>query len=85
MIQLAYVQHRRERKVYVDMDMAEGILPPNEQMPNEQYRVNDRIGYTLPMSKRQPRTSDHRFQTHPGLVKRLFEREVWRLSAVKLL
>ena len=73
----AIVQRVERRNVYVDMDMAEGILPPNEQMPNEQYRVNDRIRvYITDVKKTTKGPQIIVSRTHPGLVKRLFEREV---------
>ena len=72
----AIVQRVERRNVYVDMDMAEGILPPNEQMPNEQYRVNDRIRvYITDVKKTTKGPQIIVSRTIRGLVKRLFERE----------
>ena len=51
----AIVQRVEKRNVYVDMDMAEGILPLNEQMPNEKYQVNDRIRVYITDVKRLQR------------------------------
>jgi len=73
----AIVQRVEKKTVYVDLDMAEGILPPNEQMPNEEYRVNDRIRvYITDVKKTTKGPQIIVSRTHPGLVKRLFEREV---------
>lgn len=44
------------------MDMAEGILPLNEQMPNEKYQVNDRIRVYITDVKDYKGSSDYRFQ-----------------------
>ena len=73
----AIVQRVEKRNVYVDMDMAEGILPLNEQMPNEKYQVNDRIRvYITDVKKTTKGPQIIVSRTHPGLIKRLFEREV---------
>jgi len=75
---VAGIVRRVEKKtVFVDLDRAEGILPPNEQMPNEEYRVNDRIRvYILEVKKTAKGPQIIVSRTHPGLIKRLFEREV---------
>jgi len=72
------IVHRVERKmVYVDLDRAEGILPQNEQIPTEEYHVNDRIRiYITEVKKTTKGPQVIVSRTHPGLVKRLFEREV---------
>lgn len=71
------VQRAERRNVFVDIDGAEGTMPPNEQISNESYRVNDRLMVYITevkMTNKGPQITVSR--THPSLVKRLFEREV---------
>lgn len=73
----AIVQRVDNRQVYVELGRTEGLLEPNQQMPNEEYAVNDRLKvYVLEVTKssRGPQVLVSR--THSGLVKRLFEIEV---------
>lgn len=72
-----FIQRVEKRNVYIDLDDAEAILPPSEQMPNEEYHVNNRIKVYISEVKKSskgPQITVSR--THPGLVKRLFELEV---------
>ena len=63
--------------VFVSMGRAEGILSPNEQIPGERYRVNERIKvYVMDVKKTTKGPQVFLSRTHPGLVKRLFELEV---------
>ncbi|NLI60992.1 MAG: transcription termination/antitermination protein NusA [Clostridiales bacterium] len=71
------VQRAERRNVFVDLDQAEGIMPYNEQIPSERYKVNDRLMVYIAevkMTNKGPQIIVSR--THPNLVKRLFEREV---------
>lgn len=73
----AIVQRVENRQVYVEIGRTDGLLEPSQQMPGEEYHVNDRIKvYVLEVTKvsRGPQVLVSR--THPGLVKRLFELEV---------
>lgn len=59
----------------------EAMLPSQEQMPTEEYELNDRITVYLMEIKKQngvPQLQVSR--SNPGLVKRLFEREVPEIS-----
>ncbi len=59
----------------------EAMLPSQEQMPTEEYELNDRITVYLMEVKKQngvPQLQVSR--SNPGLVKRLFEREVPEIS-----
>lgn len=59
----------------------EAMLPSQEQMPTEEYEVNERITVYLMEIKKQngvPQLQVSR--SNPGLVKRLFEREVPEIS-----
>ena len=71
------VQRVERKNVYVDLDQAEGLMPPNEQIQSEEYKVNDRLIVYIAevkMTNKCPQILVSR--THPNLVKRLFEREV---------
>ena len=73
----AIVQRVDNRQVYVELGRTEALLEQNQQMPGEEYHVNDRLKvYVLEVSRlsRGPQVLVSR--THQGLVKRLFEIEV---------
>ncbi|MGO1538020.1 MAG: transcription termination factor NusA [Leucobacter sp.] len=70
------------RMVHVDLGDLEGILPPEEQVPGEDYSHGTRLRvYVTSVSKglKGPQITVSR--THPGLVRRLFELEVPELAA----
>ncbi|MDN5302627.1 MAG: transcription termination/antitermination protein NusA, partial [Thermoanaerobacteraceae bacterium] len=55
----------------------EVVLPPNEQIPTENYNQGDRIKvYILEVKKTTKGPQITVSRSHPGLVKRLFELEV---------
>jgi N utilization substance protein A len=72
------VINRKEGKnIIIDLEKIESLLPPNEQIPSENYRIGARMKfYIIEVKKtsRGPRIVLSR--SHPGLVKRLFELEV---------
>jgi transcription termination/antitermination protein NusA len=71
------IQRKDNRFIYVDLGKAEGRLPLNEIMPNENYDVHDRIKVILTKvesTNKGPQIFVSR--THPSLLKRLFEMEV---------
>lgn len=74
----AFVSRIENGYVYVELGSTEGVLPPKEQIPGEQYELGDRIkvyvsnvGKTL-KGGLQITVS----RSHPQLIKRLFELEV---------
>jgi N utilization substance protein A len=70
-------QGQRPYMVYVDLGSIEAIMPPEEQVPGEQYAHGKRIRvYVTGVSKgtRGPQVTVSR--THPGLVRKLFALEV---------
>lgn len=76
-IMTCIVQRVERKNVYVDLDQAEGIIPPNEQVANEVYQVNNRLMvYVAEVKKTTKGPQITVSRTHPNLVKRLFEREV---------
>ncbi len=71
------IQRIEPRQVVVDLGRAQAVLPPNEQMPNERYRVGQRLKvYLVEVAKtaKGPRVIVSR--SHPELLKRLFELEI---------
>ncbi|HEY87199.1 MAG TPA: transcription termination/antitermination protein NusA [Dehalococcoidia bacterium] len=70
--------HRIEsRQIFIDLGRTEAILPAVEQVPNERYRVGQRLKvYLLEVvrTNRGPRVIVSR--SHPDLLRRLFELEV---------
>jgi N utilization substance protein A len=75
------VQRIEPRQVLVDLGRVEAILPSNEQMSNERYRIGQRLKvFMVEVAKtaRGPRVIVSR--SHPDLLKRLFELEVPEVS-----
>lgn len=71
------VQRINKGNVYVDLGKIEGVLTPNEQIPNETYNQGDRIKTVILEVKNTGKgPSILLSRSHPNLVKRLFELEV---------
>ncbi len=70
------------RMVHVDLGTVEAILPPEEQVPGEEYRHGSRIRvYVTSVSKRTKGPAITVSRTHPGLVRKLFALEVPEIAA----
>jgi len=71
------IQRVSKNMVYIDLGKTEGVLPPSEQIENENYEQGDRIKvYILEVKKTTKGPQIILSRSHPGLVKRLFELEV---------
>ncbi|HEV3311382.1 MAG TPA: transcription termination factor NusA [Chloroflexota bacterium] len=71
------IQRVDSKGVVLDLGRAEGILPPNEQVSTERYRIGQRVKvYTVEVSKGVRAPGIVLSRTHKNLVKRLFEVEV---------
>jgi len=71
------VQRIEPRRIFIDLGRTEALLPAVEQVPNERYRVGQRLKvYLLEVARtnRGPRVIVSR--SHPDLLRRLFELEV---------
>ena len=72
------IQRVEKNIMIVDLGRIEGIMTANEQVPGEEYEVNDKIkAYVLEIQKNikgVPQLLISR--THPGFVRRLFELEI---------
>jgi N utilization substance protein A len=63
--------------VFVNLGKIEGVIGPNEQMFNEEYKFNEMLKlYIVEVKNGSKGAVIHVSRTHPGLVKRLFELEV---------
>lgn len=65
------------KMIHVDLGSVEAILPPEEQVPGEDYAHGSRIRvYVTSVAKGAKGPSITVSRTHPGLVRRLFALEV---------
>ena len=63
--------------VFVNIGKLETAIGPNEQIPREKYKFNEKIKLYVVEVKNTPKGAQIIVsRTHPGLVKRLFELEV---------
>ena len=71
------VQRIEPRQVLIDLVRTEAVLPPSEQMPNERYRVGQRLKVVILEVLRTPKGPRVIVsRSHPDIVKRLFEMEI---------
>jgi N utilization substance protein A len=76
-IVMGTVQRYEQRNMYVDLGRTEALLPLSEQVPRENYRINDRINsYVLDVRKTNKGPQIILSRAAEGLVQRLLEREV---------
>lgn len=70
------------RMIHIDLGAVEAILPPEEQVPGEEYRHGARIRvYVTSVSKGLRGPSITVSRTHPGLVRKLFALEVPEIAS----
>ena len=70
------------RMVHIDLGTVEAILPPEEQVPGEEYTHGSRIRvYVTSVSKGMKGPSITVSRTHPGLVRKLFALEVPEIAS----
>ena len=63
--------------VFVNLGKLEGVIGPNEQIPGEEYKFNEKLKlYIVEVKNGSKGPQIHVSRTHPGLVKRLFGLEV---------
>lgn len=71
------IQRVENRGVIVDLGRTEGLLPPDEQVPGERYRIGQHLKvYTLDVNKGTRMLNISLSRSHKNLVRRLFEVEV---------
>jgi N utilization substance protein A len=70
-------QGKDPRNVLVDLGKIEGVIPPEEQVPGENYDHGERIrSYVVQVKKGHRGPLIKLSRTHPNLVKKLFALEV---------
>ncbi|HWH96896.1 MAG TPA: transcription termination factor NusA, partial [Pseudolysinimonas sp.] len=70
------------RMIHIDLGTVEAILPPEEQVPGEDYSHGSRIRvYVTSVSKGLKGPSITVSRTHPGLVRKLFALEVPEIAS----
>ena len=71
------VQRVEGRNVYIDIGRTAGMLPPEEQVPGERYRIGERVKVLVALVEKNPRGPGiFLSRSHPRLLKKLFELEV---------
>ncbi len=75
------VQRREYRNVLINIGKIDGVLPPDQQVPSEPYRMNDRIKVYVTDVRATPRGPQITLsRTSAGLIRRLFELEVSEIA-----
>ncbi|MFQ4148477.1 transcription termination factor NusA [Arthrobacter sp. LAPM80] len=70
-------QGNNPNMIQVNLGAVEGVLPPNEQVPGEDYRHGTRIRtFVVDVRRGTKGPSITLSRSHPGLVRKLFEMEV---------
>jgi N utilization substance protein A len=70
------------RMIHVDLGSVEAILPPEEQVPGEEYSHGSRLRvYVTSVAKGMKGPQITVSRTHPGLVRKLFALEVPEIAA----
>jgi N utilization substance protein A len=71
------VQRYEQRNMYIDLGKTEALLPLSEQVPRENYRINDRIrAFVLDVRKTSKGSQIILSRAAEGLVQRLIEDSV---------
>lgn len=67
--------------IIVDIGRAEGVMRPSDQIPNERYRLNQRLTFYIEEIRQNVRGEEIIVsRAHKGLVSGLFQREVPEVS-----
>ncbi len=76
------IQRIEGRNIFVDLGKTVGILPPDEQIPREQYRVGERVKTLIFLVEKNPKGPGvFLSRSHPRLLKKLFEIEVPEIAS----
>lgn len=71
------VHRKAGRTIFVSLDGTEGVLPAAEQMPGENFQVNDIVkAYVIEVRKTYKGPQVYLSRSHPGFIRRLFEIEI---------
>lgn len=76
------IQRLEGRNVYVDIGRTVGLLPPEEQMPNERYHSGTRMKFMIVLVEKNPKGPGvFLSRSHPRLLRKLFEIEVPEIAS----
>ncbi|MBI4225108.1 MAG: transcription termination/antitermination protein NusA [Candidatus Sungbacteria bacterium] len=76
------VQRIEGNNVFIDIGRTVGVLPAEEQVPGERYRIGQRIKVLLTLvEKNQRGPGVFLSRTHPRLLRKLFEIEVPEIAS----
>lgn len=76
------IQRLEGRNVFIDIGRTVGVLPSEEQIPYERYRIGDRIKSLVILVEKSPRGSGvFLSRSHPRFLRKLFEIEVPEIAA----
>lgn len=76
------VQRLEGRNVFIDVGRTAAVLPPEEQIPYERYRVGERLKALIILVEKNPRGPGiFLSRSHPRLLRKLFEIEVPEIAS----
>lgn len=76
------IQRIEGRNIFVDIGRTVGILPPEEQLPQERYSPGQRMKFLLLAVEKNPKGPGvFLSRSHPRLLKKLFEVEVPEIAS----
>jgi len=75
------IQRMEGGRVFIDIGRTVGILPQEEQIPRERYRIGERLKALIVLVEQNPRGSGvFLSRSHPRFLRKLFELEVPEMS-----
>ena len=76
------IQRIEGRNIFVDIGRTVGVLPPEEQLPQERYSPGQRMKFLLLAIEKNPKGPGvFLSRSHPRLLKKLFEVEVPEIAS----
>ena len=76
------VQRMEGRNIYIDIGRSAGVLPPEEQIPGEHYRIGERVKVLIALVEKNPRGPGvFLSRANPRLLRKLFELEVPEIAS----
>jgi transcription termination/antitermination protein NusA len=76
------VQRIEGRNIYIDLGRGMGVLPYEEQIPRERYRLGERIKALVMLAEKNPKGSGvFLSRSHPRFLEKVFELEVPEIAS----
>ena len=76
------IQRIEARNVFVDIGRTVGVLPPEEQLPQDRYDAGQRMKFLIVAVEKNPKGPGvFLSRSHPRLLKKLFEVEVPEIAS----